>query len=419
MTVRYRCALVCLLSLLALGCPDGNKDPDTKDTASEGVDDDGDGYLATEDCDDTNPAVFPGAEEICDDVDNDCDGEADEGVEERFYADVDGDGFGDAESVVFDCEAPDGYLDDDSDCDDSDAAQYPGADEYCNGEDDDCDDEVDEDHALDGETWYADSDGDGYGDVDETYVACNQPSGYVSLSTDCDDDDPEQHPGAEEYCNGEDDDCDGVVDEDTVDAATNWYADADGDGYGDDGDLVVQCTQPSGYVLDDSDCNDSDSSAYPGSVEYCDGADNDCDGEVDEEDAVDGVTWYADADGDAYGDAGASSYACYQPSGYVLDDSDCDDSDALQYPGAEEYCNAEDDDCDGDIDEDDAFDVSTWYADGDGDGYGDAATSDIDCDEISGYVLDDTDCDDSDALQHPGADEYCNGEDDDCDGEID
>ena len=74
------------------------------------------------------------------------------------------------------------------------------------------------------------------------------------------------------------------------------------------------------------DCDDDDPSVYPSATEYCDGVDNDCDGTVDEDDAVDAVTWYQDADSDGYGNASVSDIDCYQPSGYVADATDCDDT---------------------------------------------------------------------------------------------
>jgi hypothetical protein len=417
--------LTLFVALFAYGC-DGcdSNNPIKDDTGPDvSVDADGDGYTTDEDCDDSDPTVHPGADELCDEVDNDCDGEIDEGSDNIFYGDVDGDGYGDPDTTTAACNAPDGYVDNDLDCDDDDADIHPEADEICNDLDDDCDGLIDdEDDSLvldDAPVWYSDGDGDGYGVDELTAQACEAPSGYVEESGDCDDENATIYPGADEYCNGRDDDCDGETDEDTVDAETRWYPDADGDGFGDPGEVLIQCSQPTGYVLDSTDCDDSDPSINPDANEYCDGADNDCDGFVDEDDAVDGVDWYADTDGDGYGDASDSEYACYQPTGYVADDSDCDDTDASQHPGAYEYCNGEDDDCDGAVDEDDAIDVSTWYADDDGDGYGDAATSDIDCDQPRGYVLDSSDCDDTDAAQYPGATEYCNGEDDDCDGAID
>ena len=107
-------------------------------------------------------------------------------------------------------------------------------------------------------------------------------------------------------------------------------------------------------MADDSDCDDLDADAYPGADERCDGADNDCDGTTDEDDAVDAASWYADADGDGYGDSsGAATDACEAPSGYVSSDlaTDCDDTDASVNPDAEETCNGVDDDCDGTADD--------------------------------------------------------------------
>ncbi len=127
-----------------------------------------------------------------------------------------------------------------------------------------------------------------------------------------------------------------------------YYADNDGDGYGDINSSTLSCTPPSGYVTDNTDCNDSDSTSYPGNTETCDGVDNNCDGIVDE-----GVinTYYADTDNDGYGDANNTSIACSAPTGYVTDNTDCDDSDSNNYPGNTEACDGLDNNCDGVIDE--------------------------------------------------------------------
>ena len=397
------------------------------DEAAQGsfCEDPGEGWVEdATDCDDTAPEVHPEAQEVCNQLDDDCDGAVDEegALESSWYLDSDGDGYGDPAEVIEQCEQPSGYVlaAYGADCDDSDAAVFPGAEEHCNGYDDDCDGVVDEDDAVDGATWYADADGDGYGDPASTTTACSQPSGYTTDSSDCDDGDLAVSPGADEHCNGYDDDCDGVVDEDdAVDGAT-WYADADGDGYGDPASTTTACSQPSGYGSDSSDCDDTRDDSWPGADELCDGLDNDCDGTVDEE-VVDGTTWYLDSDGDGYGDASSSSTTttCERPTGYVADATDCDDGDASVNPWVDELCNGVDDDCDGTVDEATAIDAITWYADVDRDGYGDSASLIVACDQPTGWVADGTDCNDLDTATNPGASESCDGVDNDCDGAVD
>ncbi len=412
---------------------DGYADPDSPTEACDAPAWHWDLSLAT-DCDDSDPAVNPDEQEVCDelDVDEDCDGlrddqdpSVDPGGTAAWYDDADGDGYGDPSTEQLACDPSGSQVADDSDCDDRDAEVNPAATELCNGLDDNCDGVEDEDSAADAITWYLDADGDGHGVATHTVVACEQPSGYAALDDDCDDGDPAVSPSATELCNGVDDDCDGLVDDDDSELgdATTWYSDGDGDGWGEPGSASVSCIQPSGAIAQGGDCDDADGSINPGATELCDGVDNDCDGEADEDDAADASSWLADTDGDGWGDAGAARQACTQPSGHVAwaSDTDCDDGDADQHPGADELCNGEDDDCDGSTDEDDAVDVTTWYADVDTDGYGDPGSSDVDCEQPTGFVADisEADCDDTDPSQHPGADEICNGEDDDCDGVTD
>jgi hypothetical protein len=372
------------------------------------------------DCDDSDASISPVDPEVCDEVDNDCDGTVDEGVTDTYYADADGDGYGDAGSTTEACGEGSGYVADDNDCDDADAAVNPGEDELCDGLDNDCDGTVDEADATDAATWYRDRDGDGYGSASASTVSCDQPTGYVADATDCDDGDDDIFPGADETCDGVDEDCDGVVDEEAVDADT-WYADTDGDGYGDAGSTMDACTQPSGYVADDSDCDDGDAAVSPAATEICNSIDDDCDGWIDDDDPdVTGTsTWYLDFDGDGYGSTAYTADACTQPTGYVADATDCDDADATAYPGADEICDGADNDCDGDVDEDGALGAATWYADADGDGYGDAGDTAVSCEAPTGYVDDDSDCDDADAAINPAAIEDCDGIDNDCDGDTD
>jgi hypothetical protein len=241
---------------------------------------DADGWAAWEDCDDGDPAVFPDAEELCNGSDDDCDGDADEGLLLDFYADADADGWGDPDAGVQACEAPSGHVGDDvvGDCDDADPAVHPGAEEACNAVDDDCDGEIDEGALLD---FYADADTDGWGDPDAGVQACEAPHGHVDADAvgDCDDADPAVHPGAEEACNDVDDDCDEEIDEGVL---LDWWADIDGDGWGNAAYHSQSCEAEVGMVDNDLDCDDADLAVHPEADESCNGIDDDCDGDTDE-----------------------------------------------------------------------------------------------------------------------------------------
>jgi hypothetical protein len=143
---------------------------------------------------------------------------------------------------------------------------------------------------------------------------------------DCDDQNAAINPSAVELCDGIDNNCDDAIDNDATDAAT-WYTDADNDSFGDPGSATTACEAPTGAVSKHTDCDDGDSGVYPDAAELCDGVDNDCDADIDE-DAIDRPSWYADADADGYGDAEVSVLACAPPSGFTDDDTDCDDTDA-------------------------------------------------------------------------------------------
>ena len=327
---------------------------------SDLVDLDGDGVVGWPaggpDCDDTDASVYPGAPEVCDGVDDDCDGTVDEGTE---CYDDDGDG----------------YTEIGGDCDDGDLTVNPNTIEICDGVDEDCD------GVIDDGTPCVDDDGDGFsedaGDCNDADPAVNpgvpevpfngvdddcdgvtdtglddlDGDGYAESGGDCDDADGSAYPGAPELCDSVDNDCDGTVDEGTP-------------CFDDDGD---------GQSEDDGDCNDAEPTVFPGAPEVQNGVDDDCDGLIDE------GTPATDDDGD----------------GLSEEQGDCDDSDPDVVPGAPEIANGIDDDCDGAIDE--------GLSDADGDG---VTTEDGDCDDTSGWIA-------------PGLPEVCDGLDNDCSGDVD
>ncbi|MFZ5477591.1 MAG: putative metal-binding motif-containing protein [Myxococcota bacterium] len=374
-------------------CADPN---DYNCDGSTGEDDrDGDGWIACLECNDASAAAYPGATELCDEIDDDCDGaidEADAADATAWYTDADVDGYGDPASVQTACERPLGLVADGTDCNDADSTVNPGGLERCSGPgDEDCDGEVDEKGADGCAVWYYDADGDGHGTSDDACYCVATGAYRATTADDCDDGEPLAWTGNAEVCDGVDNDCDGTADQDAT-GATTWYRDADADGYGDSAASLNACTQPSGYVSAGGDCDDTSAAYNPGATESCSGTvDYNCDGSV-------GRT---DADGDGWA-------AC----------EECNDGDASAYPGATETCDGVDDDCDGTAD-DDATDATTWYYDGDGDGYGTSGTTTRACSAPSRYVSNASDCDDASAAASPAGSETCGGGDEDCDGTTD
>jgi len=150
-----------------------------------------------------------------------------------------------------------------------------------------------------------------------------------------------------------------------------WYPDRDGDGYGDATTVMVQCEKPDEYVANDFDCDDSDPLFNLDTF------------------------WYADNDGDGFGDPNSSQTACKKPGGFVANQEDCDDND----PEVNE--------------------IRTWFLDGDSDGFGNQHISQLACKMPPRYVNNQNDCDDEDPNVYPGSPAKPDGKDNDCDGKID
>ena len=230
------------------------------DTGDAVVDADQDGYPDTVDCDDLNDAINPDAAEICDGLDNNCDGVVDEPEAEDAlvgFADADGDGYGDPDDSVTACELPDGYVDNDLDCADDLADVNPDGVEVCNEIDDDCDTEVDED-ATDMPSWFVDSDADGYGDDDSVVESCAQPSGTAEIGGDCDDADGTINPGAVEICDGFDNDCS----EATTEEGTALWVDSNGVSTDVTANVTGTSASPAQFTIPEGDVTFCDGTFY-------------------------------------------------------------------------------------------------------------------------------------------------------------
>lgn len=294
-----------------------------------------------EDCDDFKANVNPESPEVCDFFDNNCNGETDEEVALKLYPDADHDGHGDADAKsVATCPGAVGYAASRDDCDDKDPEVFLGQFEICDGKDNNCDKDRLVDEVEEQAPWYEDLDGDTYGDPESTPIfSCYRIPDRVLSRNDCDDGDKKVNPnaaeicdakdndcngladfrleginnfedddgdlaadsdcggddcddrdartsgGAEEVCDHVDNDCDGLVDEQTT--QNIWYIDEDGDGWGVViGSALASCDPIASRASQFGDCDDTRNDVRPGITESCDGVDNDCDGQIDEGAAV-------------------------------------------------------------------------------------------------------------------------------------
>jgi hypothetical protein len=405
--------------------------------------------LGTNDCNDTNASIYPGAPLNCNNgQDNDCSGQ----VETWFWQDGDGDTF---TTSVSQCanSMPSGFTStyNPFDCDDGNASINPNttwfkdADSDCyypsGGSQVSCPDpfpenstysaipggDCDDNNAnLNPNTiWFKDADFDNFYPAGGSQTSCNNPfapnnATYVAIpGGDCNDTNPSIYPAASLNCNnGQDNDCSGNIE--------TWaYTDQDGDRYAPNN--VSSCIDvvsfpgkiTAGQELGYNDCNDNNALIYPGAPLNCNnGQDNDCSGNIEK--------WaYTDVDGDKY--APNSTSSCVDvvnfpgkiTAGQELGTNDCNDNNSSIYPGALLNCNnGQDNDCSGNIEK--------WaYTDVDGDKYAPNSTSScIDVISFPGQItvgqeFGTNDCNDNNSAINPGAGEGCNGIDDNCNGQAD
>ena len=406
------------------------------------------------------PAQTPAAE-ICDGIDNDCDG----GIDNNL-ADTDKP-----------CDSPedaDDCMNGTFVCDAAKASMVCTGDqnieEICNGLDDDCDGATDEefvDSDGDGEADCVDPDDDGDGipeDGDGSGVEGDNPCSPPELAESCDDNcpgvanslqidedkdgigdecdvdtdndgvpdnedcaplDPTIHPGAPEVCNGKDDDCDGQTDPPGMEGCKMFFIDADSDSFGFDG--LNQCVcgnegTPPFTASAGGDCNDSNPEINPLAEELCNEMDDNCDGDVDNFGATGCTMRYLDEDQDDFGVPSDQACVCGAKGFYSASQAgDCDDGDPDIYPGADEYCNDKDDNCNFKTDEEGTLGCNEYYLDEDNDDYGLDDFMKCLCAPKGAYHAElSGECDDTDSEINPSKAELClDGKDNNCNGSID
>ncbi|HRD54636.1 MAG TPA: MopE-related protein, partial [Flavobacteriales bacterium] len=345
--------------------------------------------------------------ELCDGIDNDCDGLVDEDF--FWYPDSDGDGWGANVAEVVSCTSLPGLVQLTGDCDDANDQINPSMPDGCDsadGIDNNCNGIVEDDASA----WFTDADGDGWGTTSEFVFACSQPPGTALFEGDCDDANDAVFPGADELCDGLDNDCDGAVDEDFI-----WYTDDDGDGMGVDGTAQVSCAPVAGAVQVAGDCDDSDPTVRGGITLMVWTLDENeggtahyvvtqgglvLEGDLDlpQEELGVGIVNLCLPDGCFNITITQNDVALFPetfvrlvPSAGFIAFSTADGFFGSVGVPATESCDGLDNDCDGEADED-----FFWYIDADDDGFGDDATAELSCTPIPDRVQIGGDCNDND-----------------------
>jgi hypothetical protein len=420
-------------------CPDefnpdqGDFDKDLKGDACD-MDADGDNYDKTVDCNDLNMNVKPGALEFCNSIDDDCDETVDDSAVDciKFYKDEDNDNYGAVKDCKCLCGTAEPYdATNNLDCDDTNEKVNPKAEEECDGHDNDCDGQIDEEGADNCKEYSFDLDNDGWGLISAKKCLC-QKSGYYRAENhgDCNDNDASVNPSMETggdqleiTCNGKDDDCDGTTDE--------LHPDMDNDG-------VKDCVDQD--VDGDGVSNFFDNCPYTVNPDQ---KDTDADGE--------GDACENDLDGDGIADESDNCVKAYNPQQEDMDDDEkgdaCDDDiDGDEILNEDDNCpkiaNAPEppatkqadmdadgigDVCDPDMDGDGIPNITDNCPDKsnssqsnvDGDAFGDACDEDADNDGYTSIAAGGTDCNDFNPGIHPNAIEVCNGLDDNCANGVD
>lgn len=312
----------------------------------------------------------------------------------EFFVDNDGDGFGTSSETRTACEPPEGFVAESGDCDDSDPQINPSTSEDCTETDRNCDGSTTPGDGscscTDGETRECGTD---KGVCEIGQAECSGGS-WGSCQGEV--------TGGDEVCDGKDNDCDGDVDEGVK---TTYYYDGDGDGYGVASNIQEACDPPSNYVAQSGDCNDSDPSINPMATEDCTTTDRNCDSSSEPSgQSCECTPGDTDLCGQSQGVCQQGQRECTNGT-WGICQGDVD--------GSPETCDGQDNDCDGSIDE---GVETTYYYDGDGDGYGTPSNTQTGCQAPGGYVTESGDCNDSDSQINPGAKEDCTNTDRNCDG---